>query len=584
MRTMHRRWMVLLAAGLGIIAAGTWSGTAGASVPSCTGTTGTLTCVFSYNGTDGTDGTVQTWVVPAGVTQVTVTAQGAQGGGGLGGLGGQARSKLTVTPGETLWLYVGGDGGVLQTDNPPGPGGFNGGGYGYFGSGGGASDVRHGADDLDHRVLVAGGGGAGWQGGVGGAGGGASGGDGTNGDVSSDELGTWYGGGGTGGTATGGGAGGSGPIVYPGISYAGGGGSWGTGATNVGPGGGGGLWGGGGGGLCISSIHCGGSYGGAGGGSAFVPGGCATPTDPTASCTRGVRSGHGSITLTFAAPPAAPNPPMFLAALPANASAVVGWYPPADNGSPVVGYVVTPYIGTAAQPSQTFASTATAATVTGLTNGTTYTFKVAAYNGVGTGPTHGATKPVTVGRPDPPAYVTALTGNAQAHVGWFPPADNGAPITQYVVTPYIGTAAQPVRLVPGSATGATVTGLTNGVTYTFRVAARNSRGIGITRGASNPVTVGTPDPPGFITAKAGNGQVALGWFVPADNGSPITAYVVTPYIGSVAQPARTIPSLAHGALITGLTNGTTYTFRVAAVNAFGQGAPRGASNAVTPTA
>ena len=56
-----------------------------------------------------------------------------------------------------------------------------------------------------------------------------------------------------------------------------------------------------------------------------------------------------------------------------------------QGGSPITGYVVTPYVGGTAKTAQTFNNTATTETVTGLTNGTAYTFKVAAINGVGTG-------------------------------------------------------------------------------------------------------------------------------------------------------------------------------------------------------
>ena len=73
-------------------------------------------------------------------------------------------------------------------------------------------------------------------------------------------------------------------------------------------------------------------------------------------------------------------------ALPGNGSAVVSWTAPANNGSAITGYVVTPYIGFIAQPARTFNSTATTQTITGLTNGTTYMFKVAAKNANGTGP------------------------------------------------------------------------------------------------------------------------------------------------------------------------------------------------------
>ncbi|MEO6254198.1 MAG: M36 family metallopeptidase, partial [Ferruginibacter sp.] len=114
-------------------------------------------------------GAVQTWVVPAGVTSVSVKAWGAQGnrnaGSILGGLGGYAQGNLAVTPGQTLYINVGGGG--TSTIN----GGFNGGGasganagcaLAQGGGGGGASDVRVAANTLAARAIVgAGGGGAG---------------------------------------------------------------------------------------------------------------------------------------------------------------------------------------------------------------------------------------------------------------------------------------------------------------------------------------------------------------------------------------------------------------------------------------
>ena len=57
--------------------------------------------------------------------------------------------------------------------------------------------------------------------------------------------------------------------------------------------------------------------------------------------------------------------------------------PQADGGSPITGYTVTPYIGATAQTPVQAGASATSATVTGLTNGTSYTFKVTATNAVG---------------------------------------------------------------------------------------------------------------------------------------------------------------------------------------------------------
>ena len=91
------------------------------------------TANFAYTGA------AQTWTVPAGVTQVTLDLRGAQGGAsyvsatGLrqedGGLGGQTQGSLTVTPGQVLHLYVGGQAADVGNVTPA-PGGFNGGGDG----------------------------------------------------------------------------------------------------------------------------------------------------------------------------------------------------------------------------------------------------------------------------------------------------------------------------------------------------------------------------------------------------------------------------------------------------------------------
>ena len=81
-----------------------------------------------------------------------------------------------------------------------------------------------------------------------------------------------------------------------------------------------------------------------------------------------------------------PGPPSGVSAVPGERLATVTWSPPASNGgSSLTGYVVTPYKGATAQAPQTFQSTATTQTVTGLTNGTAYGFKVAAVNSAGTG-------------------------------------------------------------------------------------------------------------------------------------------------------------------------------------------------------
>ena len=119
---------------------------------------------FSYTGS------IQTYTVPAGVTSIDVDVRGAKGGHASsfisqGGNGGRVTGTISVTPGEVLEIYVGGQGGD-GTTTVAGAGGFNGGGVsGIFpgsysgGGGGGASDIRTAPYGFGDRIAVAGGGG-----------------------------------------------------------------------------------------------------------------------------------------------------------------------------------------------------------------------------------------------------------------------------------------------------------------------------------------------------------------------------------------------------------------------------------------
>jgi hypothetical protein len=94
--------------------------------------------------------------------------------------------------------------------------------------------------------------------------------------------------------------------------------------------------------------------------------------------------------------------------------------------------------------------------------------------------------------PTAPTNVVAWAGEASATVWWTAPASNGgAAITSYTLTPAINGVAQPATVVSGSPppTTATVSGLTDGTTYTISVAATNTAGTGPGT-ASNPVTPG----------------------------------------------------------------------------------------------
>src|ERR1019366_9397794 len=189
--------------------------------------------------------------------------------------------------------------------------------------------------------------------------------------------------------------------------------------------------------------------------------------------------------------------------------------------------------------------------------------------------------------PGQPTNVTATAGAGSATVSWTAPSTGGQP-TSYTVTPYVGSTAQTATTVKGTppATTVTINGLTPGTAYTFKVQASNSVGSGPVSAASNSVTptAGPPGPPTGVSASPATGQALVSWTAPGSNGgSAITGYTVTPYIGSTAQtPVQVNNGSATSATVTGLTNGTSYTFTVAATHTAGPGAASAASNAVTP--
>ena len=121
-------------------------------------------------------------------------------------------------------------------------------------------------------------------------------------------------------------------------------------------------------------------------------------------------------------------------------------------------------------------------------------------------------------------------------------------------------------------------------TFTFTPEVHNA----IDQQVGSPITVTVVDPtapaaPAIGTATPGNGTAKVAWTAPTSTGGrAITGYVVTPYVGGVAKPAKAFASTATTQTITGLQNGTTYAFTVAATNAIGTGDPSAPSNAVMP--
>ncbi|MDF2669755.1 MAG: cell wall/surface repeat protein, partial [Paenibacillus sp.] len=177
--------------------------------------------------------------------------------------------------------------------------------------------------------------------------------------------------------------------------------------------------------------------------------------------------------------------------------------------------------------------------------------------------------------PAPPQQLTAAGGDRQAALSWS--TVSGA--TYYNL--YMGTetsqyGTEPIETVTG--TTYNVLNLLNGTTYYFMVKAGNAVGLS---GASNEASAAprtVPGTPTNIVAIAGDRQAIVTFLPPADHGgSPITGYEVSVSPGDTVAAGTTSPIT-----VSGLTNGTSYTFTVKAINVAGSGLPSAASNSIMP--
>ena len=173
-------------------------------------------------------------------------------------------------------------------------------------------------------------------------------------------------------------------------------------------------------------------------------------------------------------------------------------------------------------------------------------------------------------------------------LSWTAPTDDGnSQITDYIIQYRTGSDSwNTFTDAVSDLTRTNVTGLSNGNTYEFRVAAKNINGTGSYTVAVSATPRTTPGMPAGLAAEAGNAQVSLSWTVPPDDGgSKIIDYVIQYRQGAgnagwSVFPDAVSPSTA--AAVTGLVNDHTYEFRVFAVNVAGAGLVPSATDEATP--
>ncbi|MEI8287556.1 MAG: fibronectin type III domain-containing protein, partial [Actinomycetes bacterium] len=298
--------------------------------------------------------------------------------------------------------------------------------------------------------------------------------------------------------------------------------------------------------------------------------------------------GYGTPTIVSGTPMFAPSMPLNQNIVAGDRRVTVSWAAPADNGgSPISGYRIelcvessTNYCSNANVFNVFVANTGlvNSYTVTGLTNGTLYAVRVFAINDVDTNSYPYAyeyliARPAST--PVAPNVTYTTTGNRYVILNWGGATANGYAITGYKVeqTTDNGATWTTVALNTYSTTESLrINGLTNGVIYGYRVSAISFAGTGAPSGIAYgtprmTASAGVPN----LRATVGDSQVALTWSSPTDTaGAAIVGYRIA-YINGATTTVITenTLSLATNYTVFGLTNGTSYTFKVFPVTSNG---------------
>lgn len=253
----------------------------------------------------------------------------------------------------------------------------------------------------------------------------------------------------------------------------------------------------------------------------------------------------------------------------------VTWAEPANDGSAIIGYDLE--IG-GGLTTNIELSNVTAHTWPSLNNGTNYQFRIRAINEAGLSDVSAwSASEHPLREPDAPSPVTTTQGDRFLDLAWSAPFDNGDPITAYQVE----MESDPGNPASTPDPGFRWANLPNGDFQRFRTRAMNrdddwsqwSGWSNAERPCGEPLAATAP------SVTRGDTLVNLTWSAPDDNGCPISSYTVEAVGTGLTQ---TVSQFAGSHTFSGLSNGTSYTFRIIANNSVGVGDLGAVSVAVTP--
>ena len=270
--------------------------------------------------------------------------------------------------------------------------------------------------------------------------------------------------------------------------------------------------------------------------------------------------------------------------------AVVALAPTGVSGSAAIDSSVVTWVGssgsvsytvaatdstTVANGGQTCTSATTSCTVSGLTSGDSYTFSVTASNGIGLSAASAASSAVVpVGLTPSTPSITNLPSSGTFGGSFTPTVSTSGDGTTSVTsstTSVCTVAGSGLVSFIGTGTCTLVAHVGTGTNY----ASADGIGQDIT------IVSAKPGAPTITSVTRGNAQATITWTDGAANGSDVTSQTIYVYEGSTLVTIKTDCS-GSPCTVTGLTNGTSYTFKVSDTNHVGEGALSAASSAVIP--
>ncbi len=260
--------------------------------------------------------------------------------------------------------------------------------------------------------------------------------------------------------------------------------------------------------------------------------------------------------------PSVPAAPTSLSATSGNGQATISFTPGSNSGSSITDYEYSINGGTTWTST---GSTTSPITITGLTNGTTYSINLRAVNANGVGTTSSSVSVTPSTTASAPSDLSAAAGNGQVTISFAAGSNGGSSITNYK---YSTDSTTYTALSPtDTSSPITIAGLTNGTSYTIYLKAVNANGDSA---ASSSVTVTpstTPSAPTSLSANASDGSASISFTTGSDGGSAITNYKYS--IDGSTYTALSPSDASSPITISGLTNGTSYTVYLKAVNVNG---------------